>query len=157
MRRVRGVAFLVGGILLALVCLDELLTHISDGDATQYAFVVLSAVGSVACFTSALADWRPARRVDLVSSRIKRWRKSRAIVFWVVGTLLAVWTVIAVHDLVHFRNRLGYRTAPGYIHALLLLFPVVLGLAAVACFRSALSERRSPHRQATTGSGLTSG
>jgi cobalamin synthase len=157
MRRVRGVAFLVGGILLALVFLDELLTHISDGVATLYFYMVLSAVGSVACFTSARADWRPARRTDLGSARIKRWRKSRAIVFSVVGTLLAAWTLIAVHNLSHFRNRAWVRTAPGYLHALLLLFPVVLGLAAVACFRSALSERRSPHRQPTAGSGLTRG
>jgi hypothetical protein len=144
-RKVRAVVFLVAGILLGLVFVDEFFFHVTHGDATQYEYMALSAAGSLACFSAALADWRPVRQADSGDGRLREVRKARAMGFFVVGTLLALVAAF------------GRNSAPSAAYELGLAFPVVFGLAAVACFRSALSDWTSPPRHPATRRGLTPG
>jgi hypothetical protein len=145
MRKARAALFVVAGILLGLVFVDEFASHITYGDATQYEYMALSAAGSIACFAAALADWRPVRRADRGDRRLGDVRDAKAVVFSVVGAWLGLVAGF------------GYTSAPWAAHLLGFAFPVVFGLGAVACFRLALGNWRSPGRQLSAGTGVTSG
>src|ERR1700732_4390475 len=105
MRKVRAVVFLVAGTLLGLVFLDELVFHVTSGDATRYVFMALCAAASIACLRAALADWRPSRRSDSGDRRLRDARKPRVVVLCVVGTLLGLLAAFEVHGLIYLRDR----------------------------------------------------
>jgi hypothetical protein len=62
MRNLRALIFVVAGILLGLLFLDEFFFHVSNGDAIHYSFMALFAIGSIACLRAARTDWRRARQ-----------------------------------------------------------------------------------------------
>jgi hypothetical protein len=135
--------FLVAGILLGLVFLYEFAFHVNHRDATHYEYLFLSSAGSIACFRAVFADWRTVRRADSGVRPLISLGKPSAVVFSVAGTLLGLLAALG-------RNR-----APWEAYELGFAFPVVFALGSVACFRSALSDWRSPGRHPTVGSGLT--
>jgi hypothetical protein len=72
MRTLRAVIFVLAGILLGLLFLDEFVFHIANGETIQYVFMVLFLIGCIACLRVALADWRSAREPRDANARHAR-------------------------------------------------------------------------------------
>ncbi|MGO9872253.1 MAG: hypothetical protein ACLPVY_00515 [Acidimicrobiia bacterium] len=156
MRKVRAVVFVATGTLLGLLLLDGLVFFLTSGDAKRYVLLLLWTAGSVACFRAALADWRHVSQGDGAVPAFRSARRLTEVVFAVMGTLLALVVALEVRGLFYFHNASWVRNAPWATRAVLLGFPVVFGLGAVACFRTALNAGRS-RTKPTASRGLMPG